>query len=250
MEYDIFREELAIRYPAYGHALWNPSPGGRYNAVEIGDVGFIREGYFHRLFNVLLPEDHQSHQDGVPQHHEPLILRTSSPTNTGTLQPNNLRSHGVKDNSEVHQRGALGYRVPSSYIDFLSLTPHRPDEAAEFSFSCSRRRGAILSLPLPATSKDATARAAFAKCIVKHIDYWYAFARERDLGISREDIILVTGCHLARSWANIAFQESEEEEHVSFGVHATGNSEVNWRFTPEGAGGTPYKLGPSGQVRL
>ena len=22
MEYDIFREELAIKYPAYGHALW------------------------------------------------------------------------------------------------------------------------------------------------------------------------------------------------------------------------------------
>jgi hypothetical protein len=249
MEYDIFREELAIRYPAYGHALWNPSPGGRYNAVEIGDVGFIREGYFHRLFNVLLPEDHHSHQDGVPQHHEPLILRTSAPTNTGTLQPNNLRSHGVKDNSEVHQRGALGYRVSSPYIDFLSLTPYRPDEAAEFAFSCSRR-GAILSLPLPAQSKDTAARAAFAKCIVKRIDYWYAFARDRDLGISREDIILVTGCHLARSWANIAFQESEDEEHVSLGVHTTGNSGVNWRFTPEGAGGTPYKLGSSGQVRL
>jgi hypothetical protein len=115
MEYDIFREELAMKYPAYGHALWDPGPGGSYDSVEIGDVGFIREGYFHRLFNVLLPGNHPSHQDGVPQHYEQLVLRTSSPTKTGTLQPNNLRSYGVRDNSEVHQRGALGYLVLNSY---------------------------------------------------------------------------------------------------------------------------------------
>jgi hypothetical protein len=109
MNYDIFREELAIKYPDYGHALWKPSPAGRYTAVEIGDVGFIREGYFHRLFNILLPADHESHRDGVPQHHEPLVLRVSSPTNTDTLQPNNLRSYQVLDTSDEHRRLAAGY---------------------------------------------------------------------------------------------------------------------------------------------
>jgi hypothetical protein len=108
MDYDIYREELGIKYPAYGHALWEPSPGGRYTSVEIGDVGFIRQGYFHRLFNILLPEDHPSHQDGVPQYHEPLVLRMASPINTGTLQPNNLRSNGVLDRSDEHRLGASG----------------------------------------------------------------------------------------------------------------------------------------------
>jgi hypothetical protein len=115
MEYDIFREELGLAYPAYGHALWQPSPGESYAEVDIGDVGFIRGGYFRRLFNILLPEDHESHQDGVPQHHEPLILTTSSPTNRGTLrQPNYFRSKAVLDRSDAHRRGALGYRVSSS----------------------------------------------------------------------------------------------------------------------------------------
>ena len=36
---NIFREELAIRYPTHGHALWEPDPGGLYEAVEVGDVG-------------------------------------------------------------------------------------------------------------------------------------------------------------------------------------------------------------------
>jgi hypothetical protein len=106
MDYDIFREELATKYPTYGHALWEPNPGGHHTAVEIGDVGFIRQGYFHRLFNVLLPGDHPSHQDGVPQGHEPLVLRTRSPINTSTLWPNDLRSNGILDRREEHRRGA------------------------------------------------------------------------------------------------------------------------------------------------
>lgn len=61
--HNIFREELAIAYPTYGFALWEPDPGGQYNAVEVGDVGFIRDGYFQRLFNVLHPRDHPSHRN-------------------------------------------------------------------------------------------------------------------------------------------------------------------------------------------
>jgi hypothetical protein len=109
-------------------------------------------------------------------------------------------------------------------------------------------RGAILSLPLPAKCKDTAARRDFALYIIKHIDEWFAFAQERGLGISREDIILVTGCHLTRTWATIAFQERDEE--IAFGVRVAGNSDVKWQFTPEGAKGVAYNLGPSGQVRF
>jgi len=103
---------------------------------------------------------------------------------------------------------------------------------------------------VPAQRKDTRVRGAFAKHIIKHIDHWFAFAQDHGFGINREDIILVTGCHLARSWANIVFQESLMEERVSFGVQVAENSDVNWRFTPEGVRGMPFTLGPSGQVRF
>lgn len=106
MDYDIYREEFAIKYPTYGHALWEPSPGGHYTAVEIGDVGFIREGRFHRLFNTLLSRDHPSHEDGVPQRHEPLVLSLRSPIDNSMLWPNDLRSNGVLDRSEERRQGA------------------------------------------------------------------------------------------------------------------------------------------------
>jgi hypothetical protein len=105
MDYDIFREELAIKYPGYGHALWEPSPpaGARYHAVQVGDVGFIRRGSFHRLFNALLPEDDESHRGSVPPHHKPLEIKMSPPTRTGTLVSNNFRSKGVLAGLEIHQ---------------------------------------------------------------------------------------------------------------------------------------------------
>ena len=118
----------------------------------------------------------------------------------------------------------------------------------EHSFLCTHKRGAILSLPLPAQRKDTAARGDFARCIVRHIDEWFAFTQQLGLGISREDIILVTGCHLARTWATIAFQE--RRECITFGHRASGVSDVTWKFTPEGAHGVAYNLGPSGQVRF
>jgi hypothetical protein len=94
--YDIFREQLAIKYPAYGHALWEPSPGRLYSPVEVGDVGYVREGKFHRLFNALLPADHPSHRTfGVPEHHVPLVPNPSEHIDVGTLKPSHLCSHGI-----------------------------------------------------------------------------------------------------------------------------------------------------------
>jgi hypothetical protein len=63
-----------------------------------------------------------------------------------------------------------------------------------------------------------------------------------------EDIVLVTGCHLATSWANIAFSEGCGEEEVSFGVRVSGVSNVEWRFPPEEIQGVASNLGPSGGV--
>jgi hypothetical protein len=64
-----------------------------------------------------------------------------------------------------------------------------------------------------------------------------------------ENIVFVTGCHLARSFANIAFLENREEEQVSFEVRVSNVSCVEWRFSLEDAQGVALNVGPSGQVR-
>src|SRR5579863_9270736 len=92
---DVFRGELAIKYPTYDHALWDPSPSRLFGPVEVGDVGFIRGGGFHRLFNALLSADHPSHKSGVPEYHEPLIPKLSDHIIHGTLSASHYYSAGI-----------------------------------------------------------------------------------------------------------------------------------------------------------
>lgn len=91
-DYDIFREQLSITYPTYGHALWEPIPGEPNNPVRVGDVGFIRNGQFHRLFNALLSAEDQS---CVPEHYEQLVPKFPGHIRRSTLSSNHYCSDGI-----------------------------------------------------------------------------------------------------------------------------------------------------------
>jgi hypothetical protein len=91
--YDIYREQLANLH--HGTALWEPDPGGQYDKVSIGDVGYIRRGHFIRLFNVLLSEEHPSHQRlGVPDGFETVEIQL--PHTVLTLPRGDYYSSGVR----------------------------------------------------------------------------------------------------------------------------------------------------------
>ena len=70
---NIYRDQLLPL--GYGHSLWEPSPIERfYDQVSIGDVGYIMDGFFHRMFNVTLRWDDPSNQryDVPPPSYKPL----------------------------------------------------------------------------------------------------------------------------------------------------------------------------------
>ncbi|KAH9967206.1 hypothetical protein BC827DRAFT_574250 [Russula dissimulans] len=223
-----------------GHALWEPNPGEPYSRVEVGDVGFVREGSFHRLFNALLSADDPSQKFGVPECYEPIfqVLNPSDHINIGTLKPNHYYSYGI------------------SVVDTGSDVRASPKDFPHVSYLCRRRQcGAALFLPVPAQRQDAIARGAFGRWMIKHIEHCLAFTRRpgRELGIERmEDIILVTGCHRTRSWANAVFLESQDDVQVSFEVQVTDvkgpNISINWPFSFERVQGAMLNWGPEGKV--
>jgi hypothetical protein len=93
--YDIYRDQLATTHAAFGHALWDPCPEVGHDLVQIGDVGYVSEGKFQRLFNALVPSDHAAHEGiPLPEYHEPLI-KVSTRISTSVLHPNNDCSAGV-----------------------------------------------------------------------------------------------------------------------------------------------------------
>ncbi|KAH9032017.1 hypothetical protein EDB85DRAFT_1957290 [Lactarius pseudohatsudake] len=230
--YDTFREELAKAYPGFGHALWEPDPG-EDPPVEVGDVGFIREGQFHRLFNALLPEDHESHERfGVPENHEPLRPVVTNHINRRALSPNTFYSSGVT--------------VLSGGFGVLAATTIG---SADVSFSCTRKQGAILSLPVTAQCEDTLTRDHFREWIIEHIESWFAFTQRLRLGVEMEDIVLVTGCHRTRSWSNITFNEVQADAQFSLGVEVAGTlgASVNWRASSLRIQGAVLSQGPSGE---
>ena len=90
--------------------------------------------------------------------------------------------------------------------------------------------------------------------MIEHIDCWFTFAQEQ-LGLGLEnmhDIILVTGCHLTRSWINIAFSGCHTDACVSFGVNVVGEDgpevDIKWRLSPDRIRGAELSRGPNGKV--
>jgi len=109
----------------------------------------------------------------------------------------------------------------------------------------------VLYLPLDAQCQDTRARGDFGKWMLKHIDRWFAFARDLGLGIDHmEEIILVTGCDCTKSWANVAFLEGQTHGQASFGVKVDQGHDIsiNWQFSPTKTQGAVCNWGPEGKV--
>jgi hypothetical protein len=109
----------------------------------------------------------------------------------------------------------------------------------------------VLSIPVDAQRQDTRARGDFGKWMVRHIDSWFAFARGLGLGIEHmEEIVLVTGQHLTRSWANVVFFEGQASGQASLGVRVVQGPEVsiNWHCLPGSVRGGVRSWGPEGRV--
>lgn len=109
----------------------------------------------------------------------------------------------------------------------------------------------MLSIPVDARRKDTRARGDFGKWMVKNIDSWFTFARGLGLGIEQmEEIVLVTGLHLTRSWANVVFWEGHANGQASLGVNVSHgpNVNINWQCLPGSVQGGVRSWGPEGWV--
>lgn len=60
--------------------------------MKIGDVGFIRNGKFHRLFNALVSAENQPN---VPEHYEQLVPKFSDHISEDTLSSHHYCSDGI-----------------------------------------------------------------------------------------------------------------------------------------------------------
>jgi hypothetical protein len=91
--------------------------------------------------------------------------------------------------------------------------------------------------------------------MLKHIDSWFSFARGLGLVDQMEDIILVTGCHRTKSWANVVFSEKQTPAQASFRIKMTGGRDtqgvsIEWDFPLGNAQGAVCSQGPEGNLNV
>jgi hypothetical protein len=97
----------------YGLPLFDPDPGKDHVKVQVGDVGYVTSGKFHRIFNLLHDGKDQFGAYGVPFGYNslPEIFRRTHSRNgvpAGLMCSSTVVSAGIDGNVEI---GAMGKYV-------------------------------------------------------------------------------------------------------------------------------------------
>ncbi|KAF9461572.1 hypothetical protein BDZ94DRAFT_1138614, partial [Collybia nuda] len=174
--HDIYVDQL--RDLRRGLPLYHPEPRAE-GPVEIGDVGYIKDGAFRRVFNV---------------------SKTASDP---------VQRFGVPDDFVQFDLGATGARAPSYEI--------LPAEAS-FHFNCSSKRGAILILEKQMDRTEAIQYRHLEAYIMQNCHSWHAFARDLGFRIGFGDLMFVTECSKAAVWSSAVYSNSTTEFGLSFSV--------------------------------
>jgi hypothetical protein len=105
--HDIYSDQL--RELRRGQALYYPEPSPDEGAVEIGDVGYTRQGAFCRLFNVSRSADDPAQRLGVPEGFQPLCMGRIR-NFEAALEPGPLHSKTIfRVGAELASTGCVHY---------------------------------------------------------------------------------------------------------------------------------------------
>ncbi|RPD68418.1 hypothetical protein L226DRAFT_548538 [Lentinus tigrinus ALCF2SS1-7] len=191
--WDIYAKEL---WPLrYGHPLWYPEPCPDFGEVRIGDVGYLREGNFTRLFNAMHGADHPLNVvRGVPCGHEVfdpdnlMLKHLPNAITQSHLHSKNIRSTSISAAASANEPG-------------LAAT-------AGLRYQCSETSGALLMLKKPAHRTYIDCSIHIKKYFRTHISSWLDFANgPLGIGLEEKDIVFVSGHTKTSVWAEAAFDQ-------------------------------------------
>ncbi|KAI0372678.1 hypothetical protein BV20DRAFT_38503 [Pilatotrama ljubarskyi] len=188
----------------YGYPLWEPEPN-EAGELLIGDVGYILDGGFYRLFNATLPADHPVNQRcGVPDGFEPFTFpQTLLHRRDRALEPRPLCSKSV-----------VAFDIEASIRAGIA----GPGLSSGFKFKCSDEQGAVLVLKRPATREMLHPCRDLRQYIVCNHRAWCTFARDTcRLDIEDDNIIFVSGFVKTAEWALAAATHRAREGELFFG---------------------------------
>lgn len=185
----------------YGVPLWQPAPLHNYERVQVGDVGYVREGRFHLLFSAGVPLGSRVKGVDVPSDFEYLDV--------GPVNQDQPRKAGPAKTAYIQISGG---DVDAS----LDLPTTVVSGSIKFAFQASSTEGAILMTRLKTYRDNAERMGRFKKYILCNHKSWVQFANDEGHGIHTEDLLLVTGRDMTEDFSMIAFSHNERRFDVQF----------------------------------
>lgn len=189
-----------------GHALWQPAPLPYFERVQLGDVGYIREGCFNLLFSARCP---------------PSPLKK---LNIGRiLQPQPQIPGCLTGNQE-----ATVITKPSSGTPVSALEP-----GSSIQLQFKERRGAALVTKYQTYKENIQAVGTFNKYVKENYASWVEFAREE--GHGDVNPVLVTGLDRTKDFAMMCYSNHDNglecEFKTSTSEVASGSAWGTWQTT-------------------
>ncbi|KAH9843617.1 WD40-repeat-containing domain protein [Rhodofomes roseus] len=193
---DVYAEQL-FRL-GHGYPLWDPDPPK--GEVLIGDVGFIADGSFHRVFNATKPGDDPANRTGVPDGYKPFTLTSefSNVKKVGALAP-----------------GALCSRTIRQLQVELSASGH--GVGAGLEFQCMDDQGAVLVMKHSANREVILPSRRMVNYMSQSFTSWYEFIRDRlDVDIPRESLRFICGVWKTADWAVASYTQAGKMAQFQF----------------------------------
>ncbi|TCD70706.1 hypothetical protein EIP91_002082 [Steccherinum ochraceum] len=193
--------EILMSRLGRGLALWHPTQ------INIGDVGYVREGRFHQLFNCT----HRRSLPGVfemapPDYFQTLYLH---PPMSASAPPNPYTSENII--SSISQQ-------VGSYI-----------------FRSTSKAGAILVTKGSTKQEDARDGEGFEAYFLYNYKAWLDWANGAlALRLTAEDLILVTGRDVTNEFSMLAFPGGQEAYDIHFMVvYSSSDSQFEDSIPPQ-----------------
>ncbi|KAG6907762.1 hypothetical protein DXG01_007516 [Tephrocybe rancida] len=196
--HDIYAELL--RALQRGHPLYYPEPALDDGPMQIGDVGFLKQGAFYRLFNVSRARDDPSQRFGVPDGFEPLNLGF------------------VRSYDAALEAGPLHSKTVSTLEANVGVPGVALPLDASFHFQCTSKRGAILMQETQMKREEAVQTQLLEDYLYRHCQSWYDFAKRNHFALGFGQIMLVTECSKTAAWSSAVYSNSTKEFGISFSV--------------------------------
>ncbi|CDO76417.1 hypothetical protein BN946_scf184925.g4 [Trametes cinnabarina] len=203
-----------------GYPLWVPDPDTPEWEVEVGDVGYLRDGSFKHLLRATNAEGQPQPHGMVPgdyvQFYHPNVVVTGP--RESITQPV-LHSRTIK---KLEVSGGASVNVPT--------IPAAP--GANIKFTCTEDKGALLLLSPKGEDTSIESRRHIVTHLRENVEKWERMANDvLGLDLKQDDIYFVCGVTKTSRWAVAAFHGSQRNAQGSITCDLTALASANFSMS-------------------